>query len=190
MINGGARKVDLSEELFSVDDDDGGGGASAPSSSSTPSPEFAAMVGAVSARIERRKAKPKTIAGAVFDRTVSELEAMIATQNWEGVTAKHLVALYEKMHTKCYGVAPAELGPQARYNAMMMAATLTKREFGGDYQRTMEFMRWAWTREIKTEKWRRQNGREDGRRIGVRLMFGGGLVTDYRLALARKNATR
>lgn len=184
-IDGARKRVNVSENLFSADDE--GDDDSSPSSSA-PSPELAALMGSVEKRTERRKAKPKTIAAAVFGRTTAEVEEMIRSGDWSGVGAKHLVALYELMHKKCYGIAPAELGPAERYNAMMMAASLTKREFGESYERAMEYMRWAWTKELKTEKWRRENGRTDGRRIGVRLMFSGALVTDFRLHLARTRA--
>lgn len=176
MTGGGARRVDLSESLFSADEED--------DPKPGPSPQLAAMMGEVERRRERRKSK-KTIAASQFGRARVEVEAMIESGKWTGVSARHLVALYDLMHERVYGVACAELGPEARYNATMMAASLTKREFGGDYEKTLEFMRWAWTRESRTEKWRRENGRHEARRIGARLMFSGSLVTDYRVFLAR-----
>lgn len=131
------------------------------------------------------KPKTKTIATAQFDRARHDVEAMIKSGEWEGVAARHLVALYALMHERVYGVAASELGPQERYTTCLRAGALVKREFGGDFIEAVEFMRWAWTREKKTEAWRRENNRP-GRRIGPHLMFGGALLTDYRLDMARR----
>lgn len=149
------------------------------------SPEFLSLIDTVSKRIARRKTKSKTICASVFDRTKHEVEAMMASKDWSACGARHLVALYDLMHAKCYGIEPAELGPSERYNATMFAAGFVRREFGGEYTLAVEYMRWAWTKEIRTEKWRRENKVEHARRIGVRLMFGGALLTDYRVWLAR-----
>lgn len=177
------RKFDLSDDFFNDTSDD-----DTPAKfndTEAPSDGMRALLRSVEEKKERRKNKPKTIAASIFDRSRSEVDAMIETGVWEGVTARHLVALYDLMHFRCYGVACAELGPSERYNAAMMAASMVKREFAGDYADAMEFMRWAWTREIDSETWRRENGRTNARRIGYRLMFSGSLLTDYRLFLAR-----
>lgn len=180
MSMAGARRSSngAAEPLFQDDSPE-------PKTGSCRSPAYDAMKREVEARFARRRAKPKTIAAAKFDRSRSEVLAMIETGEWESVGASHLVALYDVMHEEIYGVKCAELGPEARYNAMMMAAQLTKREFGGDYEKAVEFMRWAWNREARDEKWRVENGRSNARRIGARLMFGGALVTDYKVYLHR-----
>lgn len=189
---GGARSFDLNENLFDDVDDDEAVKPRAPSSTSSkfpnkesPSEAMQALLADRERKTERRKAKPKTLAASQFGRARTEVEAMIESDDWSGATARHLVALYDVMHTEVYGVECAELGPAERYNATMMAANLTKREFSGDYTKAVEFMRWAWAREADSEKWRRENGRTHARRIGARLMFGGSLLTDYRVYLAR-----
>lgn len=181
-IGGGARRFDLNEDLFNdVDGDE-----SPPAfEKEAPSAAMQQLLAESEKKNERRKARPKTIAASQFGRARVEVEAMIDTDNWDGVTSRHLVALYDVMHTEVYGVEPGELGPAERHNAAMMAANLTKREFGGDFKKTVEFMRWAWGREAESEKWRRENNRINARRIGARLMFSGSLVTDYRVFLAR-----
>lgn len=192
-MSGGARGFDLNEGLFD-DIDDSGGDADAPKSpppkskftpKEAPSAEMQALMGDYAKKQERKKSRSKTIAASQFGRTRVEVETMIDLDDWSGATARHLVALYDIMHAEVYGVACAELGPAERYNATMMAANLTKREFSGDYTKAVEFMRWAWAREAETEKWRRDHGKTHARRIGARLMFGGSLLTDYRVFLAR-----
>jgi hypothetical protein len=182
---GGGRAITLSESLFRADDD-----ADAPSTfeEERPSKGMQALLDKDAAKQARRKAKPKTIAASQFDRARHELDTMIETGDWSSARAGHLVALYDKMHLKCYGVPCSELGPAERFNAAMMAANLVKREFNGDFKKAVIFMQWVWTREISNEKWRRENGRTDARRIGARLMFTGSLLTDHRVALARTRA--
>ena len=112
---------------------------------------------------------------------------MIRSGDWDNARASHLVALYDRLHVRCYKVECAELGPSERYNAAMMAANMVKRHFGGEYVEAAAFMRWVWEKEIKDEKWRRDHERFNARRIGYRLMFSGSMITDYRLYLARRS---
>ena len=170
------RKIDLPDALFEDEEDGGGGGG--------PTPEFLKLVGGMREKLDRRSKRPKTIAAAAFGRALAEVDAMLVTGDWEGATPRHLVALYERMHERCYGVAPEELGPSERYNATLLAGNMVKNKFEGDLSACVEFMLWAWAREIEAEKWRRENDRS-GRRIGVRLMFSGSLLTDYRYHLSR-----
>ena len=168
------RKIDLPDALFEDESDDGG----------SPSSDFLKLVGGTRAKLEKRAKRPKTIAAAAFGRALAEVDAMLETGEWDGATARHLVALYERMHERCYGVAPEELGPSERYNATLLAGNMVKNKFEGDLVACVEFMLWAWAREIDSEKWRRANDRQ-GRRIGVRLMFSGSILTDYRYHLSR-----
>jgi hypothetical protein len=190
---GSAKREDVPESLFSLDSEVSEEPKTTtrtrtkvpPPPDSDASPEFQALITEVSAKQARRSKRSKTIGASVFNRARLEVQEMIESGDWAQCGARHLVALYDLMHLKCYGVEAVELGSTERYNAAMMAANLVKRMFGGDYVSAVEYMRFVWTKEISTEKWRRENGRE-GRRIGTRLMFGGTLVTDYRLSLARK----
>jgi hypothetical protein len=136
-------------------------------------------------RPKKDKQRPKTIAASVFDRTLVETRERMRTAEWEDAGARHLVALYAILHEKIYGVEAAELGPQERYTATLRAGLMLKNEFDGDIEEAVAFFRWAWQREASREKWRRENNRSGGR-IGIRLMFSGQLLTDYRLDRARK----
>lgn len=136
------------------------------------------------AKLARKKARSKTISASVFNRARLEAKEMMRTREWKDATARHLVALYDLMHEKVYGVEALELGPSERHKAALIAGNMIKRYFDGDVVACVEFLRWVWTREIAREKWRRDN-RVSGQRIGIRLMFSGSLVTDYRVDMAR-----
>lgn len=185
---GNSVKCDLPETLFTPGDEEDPKTGTRVKTKPPPedaSPEFKALIAGVTKKVERRKARPKTIAAADFGRARLEVKRMMDSGEWDECGARHLVALYDMMHEKCYGVAPAELGPAERFNAAMMASGFVKREFDNDYVKAANYMHWAWTKEINDEKWRRANARLNARRIGVRLMFGGALLTDYRVFLAR-----
>jgi hypothetical protein len=181
-------RVNVPDNLFDQDqaeDDSGGGEPESFEERERPTSEFLKLVGSTREKMDRRRAKPKTMAAAVFNRALAEVDQMLRSGVWDGASARHLVALYDVMHQRAYGVAAAELGPAERYNAGLLAGNMLKREFGGDLVDMVNFMLWAWQREIEREAWRRENGR-DGGRIGVRLMFNNALLTDYRIHLARR----
>lgn len=193
MIGNSAKREEVPESLFTLDDDVEEPTTSVkpkkvpPAPESDASPEFKQLISQVDQRVQRRnerKQKTKTIAASSFERTVSETQDMIESGDWAKCGARHLVALYALMHKKCYGVEALELGPTERYNAMMMAANLVKNSFAGDYVASVEYMRWAWTREIAAERKRQERGQET-RRMGTRLIFGKYLLADYALAQKR-----
>lgn len=176
-----ARLIDLPDELFSSDDDE-----------VEPDPipetlEFQELVAAMEKKQDRKKqrANVRTVAASKFDRTLSEVDVMILSSNWDGAKPRHLVALYDRMHTKIYGVECVELGPTERYNTVMQALTLVKSEFEGDAENAVEFMRWVWSREMNKLKWCRENGHGTPNRITPWKMFSKSFVTDYRVALAQ-----
>jgi hypothetical protein len=130
-----------------------------------------------------KTAKPKTIAAAVFNRARAETSAMMETGDWSSCTARHLVALYDLMHVKCYGVE-ASMSSSERHTLVLRAGGFVKREFSGDYDRAIDYFRWLWTREMGREKWRRENHRE-GMRVTLGMCLSGMVITDYRLHLTR-----
>ena len=132
---------------------------------------------------KKRRAKSKTVGAFVFDRTLRDTKAMIDSQDWEGCKAQHLVGLYVLMHRKVYRVDPS-ISSKEKYVALMRAASFVKQEFGGSFERAIDYLRWAWTEEMKTERWRRENGREGGH-LGIWRLFSGDHVTRYRVAAAR-----
>lgn len=181
MGKGSAARNVVSETLFSADDDPPTRTRAKPSALS---PEMQRLVAEGEAKAARKRARSKTISASVFNRARLEAEEMVRTREWSGATARHLVALYDLMHEKVYGVEALELGPSERHKAALIAGNMIKRYFNGDVEACVEFLRWVWTREMGREKWRREN-QQSGQRIGIRLMFSGSLVTDYRVDLAR-----
>lgn len=198
MNSGSGKRCDLPQDFFSDDEPVTAKEIVRPRGMKPPSrtaakddDEFLKLVSTTSKKIvdraARRKAKPKTIAASSFDRSLVEVDEMIRSGDWDNARASHLVALYDRLHVRCYKVECTELGPSERYNAAMMAANVVKRHFGGEYVEAAAFMRWVWEKEIKDEKWRRDHERFNARRIGYRLMFSGSMITDYRLYLARRS---
>lgn len=135
-------------------------------------------------RRKPRVMKTKSISDGPWEKARRQAAEMIRSGHWEDAIPRHFVAAYAILHEMVYGVAPAELTPVSRLRAARTASLCLQREFGDDAAEMADFLRWTWTREREREKWRRANGREGGR-IGVYLQFGA-LVTDYRLAIARK----
>ncbi len=135
-----------------------------------------------------RKKKSRTVAASTFDRTRVETQEMIDTRDWGACAARHLVALYDLMHLKIYGIDVTMSGSE-RYTATLMAGGFVKRAFGGDFEKSVDYFRWAWTREKEREKWRRENGR-DGGTIGLGFMFSNKLLDQYRIALVRQRNRR
>lgn len=133
-----------------------------------------------------RSERPKktTMAAAVFDRARAEMQAMIDSQNFAGCSARHIVALYDLMHVKVYGVEVSMSGSE-RHTYTLRAGGFIKREFSGDYTKAIAFFRWLWAREMGREKWRRETGNEGGR-LDIGQSISGKSITDYRLALARR----
>jgi len=132
--------------------------------------------------------KAPKITPAKMRRFLQDALERLGTGNWVGAKPSSIVALYGVCHERVYGCSPAELSNGLTYLlATAAAARQTKEEFGGDPIRAVEFMRWVWVREESREKWRRENGR-DGGRISWKLQFGKALVTDYRIAMARKKS--
>lgn len=133
----------------------------------------------------RRKASP----GSKRKEHIAAIEDRIKRQDWNNVPVAQLVALYWVCHVKIYGVPPAELDSAAAWAlAMKRAGLLVQKEFEGDVQRAVNFMRWVWTREREREEWRKTN-KIDGRRITWQQQFIGlTLVTDWRAAKVRAGA--
>lgn len=137
----------------------------------------------------KKKPRPrsKTVAAATFARTEHETREMIRTREWDACGVRHLVALFEIMHEKAYGIAPTTSASE-RYTMTLMMGGFVKRAFGGDIDKALDYFRWLWTREIANEKWRRENGREP-RRLAFRWTVGNGMLDDYRVAMARRKTT-
>jgi hypothetical protein len=137
------------------------------------------------ARKQRRSERPKRVSSGTWDKALDDGHAMLLSGEWDEARPIHFVAAYALLHKKVYAVECSELTPQARLYASGAAARMLRDEFGDERAEMAEFLRWTWKREKEREAWRRAKNRAGGR-IGWRLQFGGSLLTDYRLDLARR----
>lgn len=133
-----------------------------------------------------KKRREGVVAAAAHDRTKVETERMMWERDWRGCEARHLVALYDLMHARTYGVA-APMTAAERYRLVGRAAGFLRNSFGGDVAEVIEYFRWAWGREVGRERWAREKGIEGRGRIGPGLMFSTHLLGDYRVDKARRS---
>jgi hypothetical protein len=137
-------------------------------------------------RIDRRRKRGFRVSQKTIAIVLEDSARRAQSGDWAGATGLHLVGLYAHLHAGVYGVHATELDAQGWAFAAAAAKRMTDRQFGGEIERAVEFLRWVWRREEDREKWRRSNGREGGR-IGWRLQFcASGLVDDYRVDQARR----
>ena len=136
-----------------------------------------------------KRIKSKTVPNKRFTLATDEAVQRMRDGDWEGTGTLTFIGLYAYLHNAVYGCEPGELGPTERLRAAGMARRMLDRDFDGDAAAMADFMRWCWKRESDREKWRRETGNEGGR-ISWMLQFGGKLLTDYRVDLARAKARR
>lgn len=143
-------------------------------------------------RPARKRSGPRANPGALAEAT-ARAEEMVARFMHGGqvgpVDVRLLVGLYAHLHEEVYGVAPDDL---ARDWAPAVAAArrMVEGQFEGQAYRMVGFLRWTWSREKNRERRRVENG-SDASRIGWRLQFQSlSLLTDYRVAVARRYGRR
>jgi hypothetical protein len=138
------------------------------------------------ARAPERARYVKSLGPKVRERLAQEIQRHIATNDWRGAGAQHLVALYCECHEQVYGVRATELDQGREFAFAANEATgLVSREFDDKIERAVEYVRWVWVRERSREAWRIREGKPGGR-IGWKLMFSSRMVTDFRVELARE----
>ncbi len=143
-----------------------------------------------------KRPQPKrrpTVSLPAIEGYVLVARQLAASGDWDGANPARvgelLVALYIVCHEKVYGVRPAEITSIVFPQAASLARKLHFDEFKGDVHAVVQYVRWAWTREIKKERWRRENMPESTTRIGWRIQFTSSyLLTDYRIAQARERS--
>lgn len=132
------------------------------------------------------KSNPRALNQAVED--VRDRTHGNSKGRWEGATVSTLLGLYAHLHEVVYGVFPDEL-EEEWYPAMSKAKAFTKKKFGDDVSKVVEFMRWVWQRErhsVETYK-EKNDGEMKDFRISWRYQFSTKLLTDYRMAKAGNN---
>jgi hypothetical protein len=141
---------------------------------------------------ERQQPRRRTVRGigdSAWAAVTEEVAESLREDDFSLLQPRHWVALYELMHVRVYGVAPAELVPKTRTLAAAAAKRLLDREFGGDRKQMAAYARWAWNRERGRHEWRVREGKPPTR-MGWGLFFGGALVTDWRLDVLHRPAGR
>lgn len=133
----------------------------------------------------KRKPGIRPVSRREAERFATQVVNMVRTKDWRGVSAGHLVALYEHCHSEVYRVPPSELEDgKERAKATIGAARFANVEFKGDLLEVVRFSQWAWSRESYRERKRVETG-SSGARLGWRLFFSRSLATDYRIDQAR-----
>jgi hypothetical protein len=126
--------------------------------------------------------KPKPLARRDFVQLLHVTNDMKERQAWAEFKPRNLVALYCLLHGHVYGVTPEEVRDHFA-QATRTAKAMLEHEFDGDAGRMIEFMRWVWSREMNKLKTRDVSS---DFRIGWRLQFARTMMSDYRVARARK----
>jgi hypothetical protein len=135
---------------------------------------------------ERRPQKKRAMPKRDFEQLLTETNALKDRQAWSEFTPKHFVGLYCLLHQHVYKVVPDEVRDQFR-PAVGASMRMLKHEFSGEQLSMVDFMRWTWRREEYKDS---QRDRDSDFRIGWRLQFGRPLLSDYRVAQARRRTTR
>lgn len=125
-----------------------------------------------------------SISNSDWKRCIGETERMMGTADWTRAVPRHFVALYAILHHSVYGIMAAELTPKIRAFAAGTADRMLYTHFGGNQGEFAQMMRWVWMREKDREEWRRAQ-KKPGGRVGWKLMFGGALLTDWRVEKLR-----
>jgi hypothetical protein len=124
-----------------------------------------------------------------FKKTIDEVVVRMGSGDWTDTRPMHFVAMFALLHHRVYGVEAHELTTAERVRASTLAGHMLREHFGDDAGAMAAYVRWAWQREKQRETWRRTNARTGGR-LMARFVFGGALLTDYHLDLARRHQQR
>lgn len=107
--------------------------------------------------------------------------SFIQSKTWASAPPAAIIGLYSLLHTRVYGVMPAELdGPD--YMPAVQAAKRACNEL--TTLGTYELLRWTWRDEEQRDKKRRESN-APSTRIGWRLQFHASKITDFRVHQTR-----
>jgi hypothetical protein len=114
-----------------------------------------------------------------------EADAMRLENDWSRVRGKHLVAIYDWLHSNIYGFEASELLDPAHYfPAVKLADKLISRHFNGDATAAVKFVSWCWAREKNRLEYSAET--ENKFRLTWKLQFGTNfLLSEYRFKMIR-----
>lgn len=131
------------------------------------------------------KAKSRrSFSDAQMRKADDQLEDMLNSGDWTAAEPRHFLALYIKLYSRVYGVAPI-FTTNERYFAICLAGNCMKSHFDDDPTEFALFMRSTWKREEGKERWCREKSIQRNRSIGWRLMFSSALLNEYLIERAR-----
>lgn len=131
----------------------------------------------------RRKSRPS--ARDTIERAITDVTRRLDDNDWTKLTATTMLQLWVWCHTQIYDVRPA-VKPKEWERWLMRVGSMCRDRFGADYDEMLVYVRWAWAREERYEKFRRENGHSRPP-MGVYKLFGDRVLTDYRIEKARGN---
>lgn len=136
-------------------------------------------------KTKRKDEKFKRIPRSRMERELKETRDLVKAAGedaakWKTFKPKHFVWLYAHLHETIYGALPLEL--LENYQLACLAAGRCIREFGGDVEKALDFVRWTWRREKAVHPTRTSDFR-----VGWRYQFtSAALMTDYRIFLSKQ----
>lgn len=132
-----------------------------------------------------RSAKRSKLSG--LEIAESDASKRAETGEWEDASARSFVGLYAMCHRMTYGVEASDLREKFKFNGATKAATKALHDFfDDDKSEFVEFIKWTWEREKGREEWAARESKIRGR-MGIRLQFSAGMITDYRVESERRN---
>lgn len=125
----------------------------------------------------RSQANAHSLARAAAQGRIDLYKQTGQVSAWSDAEPREIVGLYSLLHSRVYGVHPAELdGPD--YLGAVSAARRVIKEIGG--AAAFELVRWKWNQ----IEFRMQKGSDNGFRLGWRIQFSQATLVDFRVHVA------
>jgi hypothetical protein len=140
--------------------------------------ELEAASAALAESLPKKAKKQTSFSRARTEEITRQTEEMRASKDFSRAGPRHLVALWAWLHEQTYGVAPSLHGREW-VTASFAAGTVLKKDFAGDVDALLEFVRWTWAEERRSVKWKRENGRPVTP-LGWRWQFSSKAVVKWR----------
>jgi len=131
--------------------------------------------------VASRRTRRSAVSKATIEREIADIERRVAENDWRSLKPAQLVAVYAWCHDRAYGVRPDDLTGATWSDARKRAGLMVKRDFGGDVDAALEFLRWVWGREEGRIEWKKANGRPIRRLTWHDQFTARWLLSDYRV---------
>lgn len=131
------------------------------------------------------KKRPKYTAGKQASSFDKALESFKERAFGTASSPSELVLAHARCHEYVYGSIPSDTRTQFTAATAAMRA-FSAREFDGDADRTLAFIRWAWRREQRLKQWVLKEKRTNKTPMGWRQLISGKTVDAYRSEVLSK----